>query len=427
MKTACAVGVLLVCFLWHIHTIQGKQLKVTSLLVQPFLMSNATVRNGKTQVTFDGYIPDLLDEVAKLTGLSFTFSVRADGRYGHRLPNGSWDGLIGDIVDGRADVAAGPLTETSSRSEVVDFSTPFMNFGPVIILKRPQTPVMTLVERLQRLFAPLSQSIWMMSGLAWLITSAVLYIICYIDPYDWRRLARDKQATAREAESFSCLNTYWFTMSNILWQGYTRSPRSLGGRVVTTFWWLYVLIFIVMYIASMTNYLRVGPVQTASDSYTSIQSIEDLAEQNVVNFGVIQEGATEQYLQSAKIPRIKRVWTMINQQQSYVQTLEEAIEKVRTSRKPFAFIAESAMAKYFTKQSPCDIYMVGDFITIGSYSLAFPASYDPSLIKQIDIALLTLREKGVLKMLEDRWFSGECTGFVVESNSNRLLIPPFYG
>lgn len=54
-------------------------------------------------------------------------------------------------------MAAGPLTETASRSRVVDFSTPFMNFGPVIILKRPQAPVMTLKERLQRLFAPLSQ------------------------------------------------------------------------------------------------------------------------------------------------------------------------------------------------------------------------------------------------------------------------------
>ncbi|BFZ12110.1 hypothetical protein BsWGS_15148 [Bradybaena similaris] len=324
-------------------------------------------------------------------------------------------------------MAAGPLTETSSRSGVVDFSTPFMNFGPVIILKRPQTPVMTLAERLQRLFAPLSQSIWMLSGLAWMITSAVLYVICYLDPYDWRRLARDKQATAREAESFSCLNTYWFTMSNILWQGHTRSPRSLGGRIVATFWWLYVLIFIVMYIASMTNYLRVGPVQTSADSYTSIQSIEDLAEQTGINVGVIQEGATEQYLQSAKLPRIKRVWSRINQLKTYVQTLEEAIEKVRVSRRPFAFIAESAMAKFFTKQSPCDIYMVGDFITIGSYSLAFPANSDSNLVKQIDIALLTLREKGALKQLEDRWFSGECTGFVVESNSNRLRLPPFYG
>lgn len=58
---------------------------------------------------------------------------------------------------------------------------------------------------------------------------------------------------------------------------------------------------------------------------------------------------------------------MINRHNMYVGTLEQAINRVRTSRKPFAFIAESAMAKYFTKQSPCDIYMVGDFITIGKW------------------------------------------------------------
>ncbi|KAI8788271.1 hypothetical protein BgiMline_007590, partial [Biomphalaria glabrata] len=56
----------------------------------------------------------------------------------------------------KADIAAAPLTETSKRRSVVDFSTPFMSFGPVIIMKRPTKKVMTLEERLQRLFQPLS-------------------------------------------------------------------------------------------------------------------------------------------------------------------------------------------------------------------------------------------------------------------------------
>ncbi|BFZ12111.1 hypothetical protein BsWGS_15150 [Bradybaena similaris] len=100
MRRVGVLGVLLVCFLGDIQPTQSKQLKVTSLLVQPFLMTTIHTINGTTQTTHEGYIPDLLDELAKLTGLTFTFSVRADAKYGHRLPNGSWDGLIGDIVDG---------------------------------------------------------------------------------------------------------------------------------------------------------------------------------------------------------------------------------------------------------------------------------------------------------------------------------------
>uniref|UniRef100_A0A0B6XZK1 Ionotropic glutamate receptor C-terminal domain-containing protein n=1 Tax=Arion vulgaris TaxID=1028688 RepID=A0A0B6XZK1_9EUPU len=426
MKHLCGcVLAFIICILGTTKIVQGKSLVVTSLLVQPFLVENENIINETKHVSYAGYIPDLLEQVSKLTKLSFTLSVRTDRKYGNKLPNGSWDGLIGDIVEGRADVAVGPLTETSSRSKVVDFSTPFMNFGPVIILKKPQSPVMSLLERLQRLFAPLSQSIWMMSGMAWLVTSAVLYMICHIDPYDWRRLTKDKQATLREGESFSCLNTFWFTISTILWQGYSRSPRSLGGRIVTTFWWLYVLIFIVMYFASMTNYLRVGPMQSTEDFYTNIHSIENLADQNLVNFGVIKGGATQQYLQSAKVSKIMVVWSRINQENTMVESLEEGIVKVRTSRKPFALIAESAMAKYFTKQSPCELYMVGDFITIGSYSIAFKVN--TGLVKRVDIALLTLRETGVLKELEDRWFSGGCSKFIVESNNNKVKIPPFYG
>ncbi|CAG5127786.1 unnamed protein product [Candidula unifasciata] len=418
-------AVVIVYIMVAVPMAQSQVLVVSSLLIPPFLSSNEYVSNGTTQITYEGYIQDLLDELAKLTGISYTFSIRADKKFGHLLRNGSWDGLIGDVVEGRVDLAAGPLTETSARSKVVDFSTPFMNFGPVIIMKRPQAPVMTLEERLQRLFSPLSQSIWMLSGLAWLITSVVLYVICYTNPYDWRRLAKDRQASLREAESFSCLNTFWFTMSNILWQGYTRSPRSIGARIVVTFWWVYVLIFVVMYIASMTNYLQVGPTQNVDQTYTSIQKLEDLGQQSEVRVGVIEGGATEQFLLTNRIPQIKHVWARIKQMKGYVSTLDKAIDKVRKSKKPYAFIAESAMAKYFTKHGPCDIYMVGDFTTIGSYSLAFPVN--SSLVKRVDIALLILREKGVLKELEDRWFTGECSGFLVENNRNKLQLPHYHG
>ncbi|BFZ07613.1 hypothetical protein BsWGS_10652 [Bradybaena similaris] len=417
------VVVVVGCTLAALPVVQSKDLVVASLLVRPYLLVQEYSSNGTKEVTYDGYIQDLLEEVARLTGFSYKFSITADNKYGQSLNNGSWDGLIGDVLEGRADMAAGPLTETSARTKVVDFSTPFMNFGPVIIMKRPQSPVMSLEERVQRLFAPLSRSIWQLSGLAWLVTSVVLYVICRVNPYDWRRLAHDRQASWREGESFSCLNTFWFTMSNILWQGYTRSPRSMGARIVVAFWWVYVLIFVVMYIASMTNYLRVGPTQNIDDYYTDIQSLEDLSQQTQVRVGVIKDGATEQFLRSTEVPQILK---MVAMAEKINASLETAVEMVRKpSRNPLAFIAESAMAKYFTKQGPCDIYMVGDFTTIGSYSLAFPIN--SSLVKRVDTALLILREGGVLKQLEDRWFSGECTGFQVERNTNKMQLPPFHG
>ncbi|CAL1533735.1 unnamed protein product [Lymnaea stagnalis] len=411
--------------LGHIHHAQSRDLVVSSLVLPPFLVEDDDIQNGTKVMVYDGFIKDLLDKVFNLTKMTYTISIRKDKRYGNRLNNGTWDGLIGDVLYKRADLAVAPLTETSKRREAVDFTTPFMNFGPVLILRRPESKMMTLEERFQRLFSPLSQSVWMMSGLAWLVTSVVLYIICHVNPYDWRRLTKDRQATLREGEAFTCLNTFWFTTSTMLWQGYTRAPRSLGGRIVVTFWWLYVLIFVIMYIASMTNYLRVGPTPGVTETYTHIQTIEDLSRQKEVGFGLITGGTTQEYIEGAQIPYIKKAWSTIRHYQNFVSSLESGIERVRTSPKPFALIAESAMAKYYTKQRPCDIYMVGDFSTIGSYAMALPIN--SSLRSGINIALLKLRESGELRTLEDKWFSGECTAFLMETNKNsKLEISPFY-
>ncbi|KAI8788270.1 glutamate receptor 2, partial [Biomphalaria glabrata] len=268
--------------------------------------------------------------------------------------------------------------------------------------------------------------VWLMSGLAWLVTSVVLYVICHFNPYDWRRLAKDRQASLREGESFTCLNSFFFTMSTVLWQGYTRSPRSVGARVVVCFWWFYVLIFLVMYIASMTNYLRVGPTPAITETYAHIQTIEDLVNQDEMNYGVISSGATRVFFAESELEVFKKANDKMTKSNTFVNSLESGIERVR-KLKNFALIAESAMAKYYTKQKPCDIYMVGDFTTLGVYSLAFPLNFNQTLVREINMAIVRMRESGGLKALEDKWFSGQCKGFLLEQeSSSKLQIPPFY-
>ncbi|XP_059160304.1 glutamate receptor 3-like [Physella acuta] len=406
---------------------QGKKITVSSILVTPFLMQDGgTPANGSQVPVYKGYIWDLLEHIFKQMNREFSLKVYSNISYGHVTSNGTWEGLIGDVVNKISDLAVGPLTETSRRREVVEFSTPFMNFGPVIILQKPETKIMSLEERLQRLFLPLSQSVWMMSGIAWLVTSIVLYIICHADPYDWRHLMKDKLATLREGESFTCSNAFWFTTSTLFWQGYVRSPRSLAGRVVVTFWWFYVIIFVVLYISSMTNYLRESSMPGVKENHLDIQDLENLAKHADIDVGVIKGGTTEQYLKDSKIPNIHQVWSKIQRESTYVRSLEDGIQRVRKAKKRnFALVAESAMATYFTKQSPCDIYMVADFTTMGSYSIVLP--FGSGLRKDMNRALLELRETGVLKQLEDRWFAGECTDYVMEVNRNdKIHIAPFH-
>ncbi|KAK7483545.1 hypothetical protein BaRGS_00025219, partial [Batillaria attramentaria] len=387
----------------------GKTVSVASILLTPYLTKSEV--NGT--VEYDGFIRDLLDEIGELTGITFNIETISDG-YGRNV-SGSWTGLVGDVVNRKVQMAAAPLTISSERHEVVDFSVPFQNFGPVIVMRRPLNPQPSFKERFRRLFQPMSHSVWLMTMIAYFATSVVLYIVCHCNPYEWRHLHRDGQATAREAESFTCMNAFWFVMSTFMWQGYTRGPRSLSGRVVVAFWWMFVVVFLLTYTASLTNILRLGPTPLEDEQYVSIVSLEDLARQTETEFGFLQGGSTESYFQSAQVPYLRHIWTDVGKRKKpAIKRVEDGIRRVRQSSdsRPFAFIMESAMAKYHLRQEPCDLYMTGDLTISGAYSLAWRRGWKQAV--DVDRALLQMRENGNLKLLEDKWFQGVCDNNVLD-------------
>ena len=49
---------------------------------------------------FEGFCVDLLEEVSRIVGFTYRIHVVEDGRYGSKRENGTWDGLVGELVDG---------------------------------------------------------------------------------------------------------------------------------------------------------------------------------------------------------------------------------------------------------------------------------------------------------------------------------------
>ena len=74
-----------------------------------------------------------------------------------------------------------------------------------------------------------------------------------------------------------------------------------------TFWWMFVVVLLLTYTASLTNLLRVGPTPLEDEQYVRILSLEDLAKQNEVSFGFIRGGSTESYLKNAQVSLLFRL------------------------------------------------------------------------------------------------------------------------
>lgn len=77
---------------------------------------------------YEGFSKDLIDEIAKICG--FKYQIKTSKEYGKEDPEtGQWNGIIGEIVNKRSDLAIGDITITRARRTAIEFSTPFMTLG----------------------------------------------------------------------------------------------------------------------------------------------------------------------------------------------------------------------------------------------------------------------------------------------------------
>ncbi|XP_068229728.1 glutamate receptor ionotropic, delta-2-like [Palaemon carinicauda] len=96
-------------------------------------MTSSTVLAGiPTNFPIAGPMSHVLEILS--TSINFTYKqvVPPDGGFGVQVPNGSWTGMVGQLVEKQVDAALGPLQVIHSRSRYIDYTMPF-SFGTLSI------------------------------------------------------------------------------------------------------------------------------------------------------------------------------------------------------------------------------------------------------------------------------------------------------
>ena len=82
-----------------------------------------------------GLIIDLLEKLEEDVGFDSQIHLVKDGMFGSNDPKTRrWNGMIGELVRNEADMAASTLTITAKRSEVVDFTYPYVDIANGILV-----------------------------------------------------------------------------------------------------------------------------------------------------------------------------------------------------------------------------------------------------------------------------------------------------
>ncbi|XP_034626569.1 glutamate receptor 2 isoform X2 [Trachemys scripta elegans] len=384
--------------------LENKTIVVTTILESPYVMMKKNHELLEGNERYEGYCVDLAAEIAKHCGFKYKLTIVGDGKYGARDADTKiWNGMVGELVYGKADIAIAPLTITLVREEVIDFSKPFMSLGISIMIKKPQKSKPGVFSFLD----PLAYEIWMCIVFAYIGVSVVLFLVSRFSPYEWHTEEFEDGRETQSNEStneFGIFNSLWFSLGAFMQQGCDISPRSLSGRIVGGVWWFFTLIIISSYTANLAAFL------TVERMVSPIESAEDLSKQTEIAYGTLDSGSTKEFFRRSKIAVFDKMWTYMKSAEPsvFVRTTAEGVARVRKSKGKYAYLLESTMNEYIEQRKPCDTMKVGGNLDSKGYGIATPKG--SSLRTPVNLAVLKLSEQGVLDKLKNKWWydKGEC-------------------
>uniref|UniRef100_A0A3P9AE67 Glutamate receptor n=1 Tax=Esox lucius TaxID=8010 RepID=A0A3P9AE67_ESOLU len=376
------------------ETLANKTLIVTTILESPYVMRKGNYQEFQGNDQYEGFCVDMLRELADILKCSFRIKLVDDGLYGAPEPNGSWTGMVGELINRKADLAVAGFTITSEREKVIDFSKPFMTLG-ISILYRVH------LGRKPGYFSfldPFSPAVWLFMLLAYLAVSCVLFLAARLSPYEWYNPHPCLQERKDMLENqYTLGNSLWFPVGGFMQQGSEIMPRALSTRCVSGVWWMFTLIIISSYTANLAAFLTVQRMEVP------IESPDDLADQTNIEYGTIQGGSTMTFFMNSRYQTYQRMWNYMHSKQPsvFVKSTEEGIARVVNSK--YAFLLESTMNEYYRKLN-CNLTQIGGLLDTKGYGIGMPLG--SPFREEITMAILHLQENNRLEILKRRWWEG---------------------
>ena len=178
---------------------------------------------------------------------------------------------------------------------------------------------------------------WRPKVFAW-VNPLFTYLTAPIRARAWAPLWKSKSLNV-----FMCQYSQWNEKRRTI----RPKPKLLSSSCVILNWQKILFLFEgATYTANLASFLIVQRFQTP------IQSVEDLARQTKIKYGIPGEGQTQTFFQSSSIPTYVTMWEYMKSSGTILRNATEGIERVR--KENFAFIFDSPVLEYHVQQPPCN-------------------------------------------------------------------------
>ncbi|KAF5405970.1 Ligand-gated ion channel [Paragonimus heterotremus] len=399
----------------------------------------------KTENGWTGYSIEVFRDIARALELQYNFSEQMDHNYGVKLPDGKWNGIIGQIASKHADVGLGPVIQDGERKMVVDFTIPYYDSAGLIMLVSTKTD-----QELGPFFflEVFTTPVWLCCLLAVGTVSFLVYLLDRLSPYSFQNQAV-LHGGPSEGTLFTLKESIWYVLGACTQQGESLDPRSTSTRILITGHWIFVVIMVSMFSANLSARLTVSGLKE------EIKSLEQLVEQTDVKYTVQSNSA--EYAFFRKMYEVEeslfKVWRELSvnlteassnysvwqypiterygilfKRMSKWGFTNDTEDSLRRLRNGWVIFMESPLAAYHISTS-CDLRQLGERIGSWHYGIALPPK--SFLTPRLNSMILRLKAENTLDILEKKWWStntSNCpettstTGFGMEQVGGMFIL-----
>ena len=285
----------------------------------------------------------------------------------------SVSGALDSLQKGKIDLLVGPLSITSERAEMVQFSQPYY---------RSSLSIMSRVEKkgiLNRI-APFFSYRLLIAVIVFLLILAIVGTLIWLAEREASPEQFPRQATTGIA------NGMWLAIVTMSTTGYgDRAPVTFWGRIIAGSWMVISIIFATTMVAGIASTLTLSGLET-----TTITNIKQVSGKKVAT---IKNSPAGNFVKE------------YNAKQISVDNLQAAFQKLK-DKEVVAIVYDRPQLLYFLKQHPGNDIQVGteEYFKQG-YGFAFQKN--SSLLSRANVILLNLSEQNRITSITNEWLGEE--------------------
>lgn len=227
--------------MYRIVTALAPPFTMVTNLQEGLCLRGVFCRQENTLMCCYGLSMDLMSLVSRELGFRYDLYLVKDGLFGKR--NGStWNGIMGELVSSRAQLAFAPLSVSARRAEVVDFTTPYF-FSGVSFLTAPK--LKSEISLFAFLF-PFSPELWIAVFTSLNFTATAVALYEWFSPFGLNPWGRQR------SKNFSIASALW-----VMWGllcGHLvafKAPKSWPNKFLINIWGGFSVIFVASYTANI--------------------------------------------------------------------------------------------------------------------------------------------------------------------------------